>query len=236
MLFGASILSGIQIDGRDIPFGTSAAPLDGGGLAALFEQRDVWAPEAQARLDGVARDLVERFETGGLDPTVLPTGAGLFTDAGGRSDPGQEQGLSARLSVNAAARPEAGGAVWRLRDGLGAAVEGPAGDATLLTAQIDILSAARVAASASFTATPRTMADLVSDQISTIGLARQGAEARETSAAAVQSALRQQELARGVDTDAEMQNLIRIEQMYAANARVVQAAEAMLDELMRMTR
>jgi flagellar hook-associated protein 1 FlgK len=52
----------------------------------------------------------------------------------------------------------------------------------------------------------------------------------------VQSALRQQELSRGVDTDAEMQNLIRIEQMYAANARVVQAAEAMLDELMRMTR
>ena len=63
-----------------------------------------------------------------------------------------------------------------------------------------------------------------------------GADAREANAASVQSALRQQELSRGVDTDAEMQNLIRIEQMYAANARVVQAAEAMLDELMRMTR
>jgi flagellar hook-associated protein 1 FlgK len=108
-------------------------------------------------------------------------------------------------------------------------------NATLLLAQVDACRA-RVTASGRFTATARTMADLVSDHVSTIGLARQGAEDREANSAAVQSALRQQELSRGVDTDAEMQNLIRIEQMYAANARVVQAAEAMLDELMRMTR
>jgi flagellar hook-associated protein 1 FlgK len=236
MVFGNSILSGIRIDGREIAFGTSTAPLGGAGLAALFAQRDTWAPEAQARLDGVARDLVERFETPGLDPTLLPTDAGLFTDAGARSDPGSEQGLSARITVNAAVRPEDGGAVWRLRDGLGATVEGATGNPTNLLAQIDALSVARVTASGSFTATARTMSDLVSDHVSIVGLARQGAEDREANSAAVQSALRQQELSRGVDTDAEMQNLIRIEQMYAANARVVQAAEAMLDELMRMTR
>ena len=236
MLFGASILSGIRIDGRDMAFNTSAGPLGGGGLAALFAQRDDWAPAAQARLDGIARDLAERFETAGLDATLPPAAAGLFTDAGARSDPALQQGLAARLAVNAAVRPEEGGAVWRLRDGLGAVVEGATGDATFLAAQIDILSDTRITSSDSFTASARSMADLVSHQISGIGLARQGADAREANAASVQSALRQQELSRGVDTDAEMQNLIRIEQMYAANARVVQAAEAMLDELMRMTR
>lgn len=236
MLYGASILSGIRIDGRDMPFGTPVAPLDGGGLGALFRQRDEWGPEAQARLDGVARDLAERFETPGLDPTLAPTAAGLFTDAGARSDPAQEPGLAARLSVNTAIRPDVGGAVWRLRDGLGAATEGATGNATLLLSMADVLADPRVTASASFTATARSMADLVSDQISRIGLARQGADTREVGAAAVQSALRQQELARGVDTDAQMQALIRIEQMYAANARVVQAAEAMLDELMRISR
>jgi flagellar hook-associated protein 1 FlgK len=236
MLFGNSILSGIQIEGRDIAFGTASAPLGGGELAALFAQRDDWGPEAQARLDGVARDLIERFETPGLDNTLAPTAAGLFTDGGARSDAALEMGLSARLMVNGSVRPDDGGAVWRLRDGIGATTEGPTGDAALLVAQVDILSQTRVTASTAFSASARSMADLVSDHISTIGLARQSADQAEVSAATVQSALRQQELARGVDTDAEMQNLIRIEQMYAANARVVQAAEAMLDELMRMTR
>jgi flagellar hook-associated protein 1 FlgK len=236
MIYGASILSGVTINGRDVPFDVTRPQLGGGELEALFSVRDTWGPEAQARLDGVARDLIERFETPGLDNTLAPTAAGLFTDGGARSDAALEMGLSARLMVNGSVRPDDGGAVWRLRDGIGATTEGPTGDAALLVAQVDILSQTRVTASTAFSASARSMADLVSDHISTIGLARQSADQAEVSAATVQSALRQQELARGVDTDAEMQNLIRIEQMYAANARVVQAAEAMLDELMRMTR
>jgi len=46
--------------------------------------------------------------------------------------------------------------------------------------------------------------------------------------------LRKAELERGVDTDAEMERLLLIEQAYAANARVVQAAEDMLDQLLRI--
>ncbi len=236
MEFGASILSGLGIDGRDLRFDTPAAPLGGGGLAALFAQRDDWAPDAQAKLDGVARDLLERFETAGLDPTLAPTAAGLFTDVGNRFDPTAEMGLSARITLNAGVQPAAGGSAWRLRDGLGAATEGPSGDATFLMAQIDVLSARRLTASDSFAPTERSMSTLLADQISEIGFARQAAETRETNAATLQSALRQQELERSVDTDAEMQSLLRIEQIYAANARVIQAAEAMMDELLRIAR
>ena len=38
----------------------------------------------------------------------------------------------------------------------------------------------------------------------------------------------------GVDTDQELQAMMEIERLYAANARVIQAVDAMLDELMRI--
>jgi len=38
----------------------------------------------------------------------------------------------------------------------------------------------------------------------------------------------------GVDTDAEMQSLLLIEQSYAANARVIQTVSDMLDILMQI--
>jgi flagellar hook-associated protein 1 FlgK len=48
------------------------------------------------------------------------------------------------------------------------------------------------------------------------------------------TALQAAELSGGVDTDDELQRLLRIEQAYAANARVMNVAEAMMDELMRI--
>lgn len=236
MIFGNSILSGIRADGRDLSVTGGAAQLGGGKLAALFATRDDWAVAAQADLDAVARDLAERFDTTGIDPTVPPGGPGLFTDAGGRSDPAAEEGLSARITVNAAVLADAGGAAWRLRDGIGAPTPGAAGDATLILAQIDTLADGRITASGRFSASERSMAQLLSEHLSAAGRARQGAETREVSSGAVHGALRRQEQARAVDTDAELRNLLRIEQMYAANARVVATAEAMLDELMEIAR
>ena len=50
-------------------------------------------------------------------------------------------GLSQRLRLNAAVDPAQGGALWRLRDGLGAAVPGVAGNSALLTALQEALVA-----------------------------------------------------------------------------------------------
>lgn len=41
-------------------------------------------------------------------------------------------------------------------------------------------------------------------------------------------------MADGVDSDAEMQKLLRYEQAYAANARVIQAIEDMMDQILRL--
>ncbi|AHM03729.1 Flagellar hook-associated protein FlgK [Roseibacterium elongatum DSM 19469] len=227
-------LSGLTLNGRDLRLDGATPALAGGELAALFELRDGWGVAAQGRIDAVARDLAERLQAPGLDPTGTAGGAGLFTDTGARVDPATEVGLAGRLRLNAALDPAAGGAVWRLRDGLGAASEGAPGNAAFLTAQLDALSALRPTQSGGFSTASRSMAGLVSDHLSLTGLARQTAETDAAHAGARQSALKQEELARGVDTDAEMQRLLQIEQMFAANARVMQAAEEMIDELMRI--
>jgi flagellar hook-associated protein 1 FlgK len=227
-------LSGLTLNGRALPMDGPVPALGGGGLAALFALRDAEAPAAQEALDAVARDLAARFDDPGLDPTRVAGQPGLFTDAGLAVDVAAETGLAGRLRVNAAVLPEAGGATWRLRDGLGAVTEGPVGDAALLHAQIDALSAQRLTASGGFSGAQRSFGGLVAEHLSRIGTARQAAEVTQTHIAARHVALAAEEVAQGVDTDAEMQALLRVEKLFAANARVVSAAEEMIDQLIRM--
>ena len=46
--------------------------------------------------------------------------------------------------------------------------------------------------------------------------------------------LRQAELADGVDTDQELQTLMRVEQAYAANAKVIQTIDGLMQRLMEL--
>ena len=227
-------LSGLSLNGRPLPLSGASPALGGGELAALFALRDDWGVAAQGSLDAVARDLAARFDAAGFDPTLAPGQPGLFTDAGALVDPVAEVGLAGRLRVNAAVLPEAGGAPWRIRDGLGALAEGASGNATFLQAQRDALAALVPTASGGFSATGRSFAGLVADPLSGVGQQRQAVETTQTHVATRFGALRQEELAQGVDSDAEMQRLLQIEQMFAANARVVAAAEEMIDQLMRI--
>jgi flagellar hook-associated protein 1 FlgK len=55
-----------------------------------------------------------------------------------------------------------------------------------------------------------------------------------TYAAAKWEAIRTLELEGGVDTDQELQKLLVIENAYAANARVIQTVDEMLDLLLRI--
>lgn len=229
-------LSGLTLNGQALALEGTIPAFAGGQIAALFALRDDWGVTAQARVDAVARDLVTRFEDPALDPTRAPGQPGLFTDAGAAFDPGNELGLSRRLRVNGAVLPEQGGAHWRLRDGLGAVSEGPRGAPERLLAQVNTLSAIRPTVSGGFSATSRSFSGLVADHLSDVGLTRVHAERRQANGAARFGALRQQELAQGVDTDAELQRLLRIEQVFAANARVVTAAKDMIDQLIRIGR
>lgn len=234
MSLAAGSLSGLTLNGQPTATSGSASMITGGSLAAQFAVRDELAPAAQERLDAVARDLVERFSDPALDATRAPGDPGLFSDAGGVFDAAGEVGLAQRLAVNAVVDPAQGGALWRLRDGLGAAAPGPPGNSTLLQALQSALIAPREPVSGGFMAGPRSFATLASDLLSGVASARLGAEAEASFATAKADTMKQQELENGVDTDQEMQKLLLIEQAYSASARVVQTVDDMIKTLLGM--
>ncbi|MCA0203491.1 MAG: flagellar hook-associated protein FlgK [Proteobacteria bacterium] len=226
MTLGAG-LSGLTINGRPLATGDSG-PIGGGRLSAAFALRDEAAPGVQTRIDAFARDLIARFSDPDSDPT-LAGAVGLFTDGGG-PDSGPP-GLAARLTLNAAVDPAAGGALWRIRDGIGAAAPGPIGD----PAQINRLLGALDRSLSSGAGSPlQDSAALLGDLLTGVSRNRQVAEDRQTSARTRHDTLTEAILAQGVDTDSEMQRLLLIEEAYAANARVIQTADAMLRTLLEI--
>lgn len=221
---------------------TSAALLRGGSLEAAFRARDEVVPQFTAQMDALARDLVERFQAPGLDPTRGPGDPGLFVDSGPggpafdpTATPGQQLGLAGRLILNPAADPAAGGALFRLRDGVNAAAPGAPGDATLpealLRAFTDLRTpAAPLAPDASGFDAPRDAASLVAGLASLRDAAAAQADNNAAASRSAATTLQDAELTiTGVDTDAELRDLLAIEKAYAANAKVLQV----VDDLMR---
>ena len=225
-------LSGLTINGRSVSTSADGSLISGGSLAGNFALRDDLAPQAQSRLDAVARDLIDRFADPAVDITRAPGSAGLFTDAGAAFVPANETGLAQRLRINAAADPAQGGALWRLRDGLGALTPGPAGDARLLKDLQSALTDPRSPASGGFMAGSRSHATLAADMVSGVAQARLNAEGEASFASAKLDTLREMELQAGVDTDHEMQSLLLIEQAYAANAKVMSTVDDMIQTLL----
>lgn len=234
MTVSGGALSGLTINGLDMPTSAENGPIAGGKLAGLFEVRDVLAPKAQVELDALARDLIKRFQTPDADPTLSSGDAGLFTDDGLAFDALNEEGLAGRISVTALVDPDQGGDLWKLRDGLGALAEGDQGDAFILNSLAEALKKSRVAASGGLTGIERSALGFAADIYSLAETNQLNAEADLTYAAARRDSLEAIEMENGVDTDQEMQRLLVIEQTYAANAKVIETIEALMDQLMRI--
>lgn len=219
-------LSGISVDGIDLtPSGEGVQRSRGGRIAGLFATRDETVPGFQDSLDILAGDLLSRFSDDAIDPTKVPGEAGLFTDGLSASTVGSGIGLAARLQLNVAVDRNVGGDVTLLRDGLGASVAGPSGNGDQLNRLLDGFTAGQGAI--------RGAADLSAE----LGQkTRNAADRAVISNVRLQAAQDAEQRATGVDTDTELQNLLAIEQAYAANARVIQTVSDMLDELMRAIR
>lgn len=233
MTRASGALSGLTVNGRSVDTGANG-PLSGGTLGALFALRDAVAPDAQAQLDAVARDLLERWADPSLDTSRSAGAAGLLTDAGGAFDPANETGLAGRLRLNALVDPASGGMLWRLRDGLGAASPGPVGNSGLLSEWRGALEQARQPVSGGSAAGARSAAAFAGDVTSRLATTRVSADADAGFAKARAAALEKLEADAGVDTDSELQDLMQIEQAFAANARIVQAVDDMLQQLLRL--
>ncbi|MBO9448028.1 flagellar hook-associated protein FlgK [Ruegeria sp. R14_0] len=234
MTLGNNLLSGLEMNGQAVRTSGDNAQLRGGSLAAQFRIRDELAVDAQVHLDTAARDLIERFETAGLDTTVAATDPGLFTDDGNRLNPAAVTGLAARISLNAVVDPDDGGDSWKLRTGLGAATPGDPGNATQLRAFGAVLNDARPVSGGLYGTGNMRAPELAEALLSKVGADAHAAEERMTFARNAQLEMAKIEAEHGVDTDTELQNLMQIEKTYAANARLISTVDEMMDTLLRL--
>ncbi|MFC3612658.1 flagellar hook-associated protein FlgK [Lutimaribacter marinistellae] len=226
MTFENGALGGVAVNG--VPIGTKA--LAGGSLAAQFDIRDVLGAEAQADLDAMARDLVERFQAPGLDATLGAAAAGMFTDGGKRFD-GDTTGLASRIALSEVLSP---GQSWRLRDGLGATTPGPPGEARLLQGFVSALENARAQSDLVLGSGAMTASDLANAVMSRSGGRAHQADQKLARANSEAVEMQRLEMEKGVDTDTELQSLMRVEQVYAANARLLETLDDMMDQLLRI--
>lgn len=217
-------LSGLTVNGRQISLTSSR--IAGGTLAAAIDVRDLHAPDAQKRLDALAQDLVNRFADPLVDPTLAANQPGLFTIDGTIADPSDLAGSAGRLKLNPLIDTANGETDWRLRSGLGATTPAATGTTTILLN----LGAALDAGKPLMPGSPvQGVLGHISSFASHIGSASYGADISHSYAAGRDAELLELVRRGGVDTDAEMQKLLRLEQAYGANARVIQA----VDEMMR---
>ncbi len=117
---------------------------------------------------------------------------------------------------------------WRLRDGLGAAAPGEVGDASLLNALHAALTKADEPESASLEPVARSASGLVSEWASGVASYRVRQDSQLSFAQAQNLALAELEQVDGVDTDQELQFLMRLEQSFQANAKVMTSIDEML--------
>lgn len=230
MTLASGALSSLSMNGRPV----APQSIAGGSLSANFEIRDTAAPEAQRWLDGLAADLVARFQAPEADATRTPGAPGLFTDAGAALAGAAADGLAGRLAINALADPSRGGDLWRLRAGLGAATPSPTGDPAGLYALADAMTRSLPPPPGAAAAGPRNVATHAADLVSAFAGRALTSDRQSAHAAGRLAALDEATAQAGVDTDAELQMLLLIERAFAANARVVRAADEMLQQLLRI--
>lgn len=232
MTLGNNLLSALTLDGKPVDTGESGRVV-GGKLAAQFKIRDEATVVIQEKIDALAFDLATAFGSGGVDETIPSTSAGLFTDRGARVDASSEIGLSQRLSLNRLVRPESD-EIWRLRDGLGAAHPGPSGNASLINAIHDRLVDATFPTSSNIQNAQRTFFDRVSEVSDFVAVNRVRADETTSLTQAQRVTLKELEYSQGVDTDAELERLLRIEQNYAANAQVISVVDDMMQKILNI--
>lgn len=215
----------------EITPGTSGVRgFDEGRLAGRFTLLNEVLPRMQAQLDETARMLVVSFTEA---DTTVAAGPGLFTDNGAAFDPAAASGLAERITINEAVRGPDGDTLWRMRDGMGAAAPGPESDSTQVESMI-------AAFSVNFTLSPQAglgaqsrLSDFVSAMIADQQVAFGSAQTRGDALRAGAQALETARLGfQGVNVDDELQQLVAIEQSYAANAIMMRTLGEMMDTLL----
>jgi len=229
--FSDGDLSGLTVEGLELtPGAPSYGAVSGGLFGALFTLRDQELPAFSAQLDTIASNLITRLSDDSIDPTKTPGAQGIFIDP----DAAAGAGIAGRITLNAAIDPVQGGTITRFRDGLGAATTGAPGNRTILQGMFDAFTAISAINTNGLQGT-FSSTELVAHLSSLAGQKRIGHEAVLSSTQTQHGILVQAEQTEtGVDVDAQLQDLLLIEQAYAANARVIEVTGQMIKLLMEL--
>lgn len=228
-------LSGLFVGDSEITPGSGILGVSGGSIGALFEVRDEIGVAFAAEIDGLARGLVERFQSPDADATLAVGDAGLFTDSGLAFDPANEEGLAARLTVNAAVDPDQGGEVRRVRDGINSVAAGSAGSDAILRTQLEVFRDPATAPTSTGIFGDFTALDTISSYTSIKSTEALDAENQTVAVSArVQTLFEAERTYSGVDTDFETAQLILIEQAYGANAKVIEVIDSLIQRLLEI--
>ena len=157
------------------------------------------------------------------------SGNGLFVDAGSGS------GSAGRITLNAAADPDKGGALWRIRDGMGAATQGDAGFGDYLLAMSDSVSAPRSPAGFTYQSAAASSAGMASGIASYFAGVAGRSEENTSFLTGLQATLADNEISViGVDSDTELSTLMVLEQAYAANAQVLSTIDQLMQTILEI--
>ncbi|HTR14348.1 MAG TPA: flagellar hook-associated protein FlgK [Roseiarcus sp.] len=237
---GAAVtVDGVPITGSSLP-----NPIHSGALVGYAALRDNLAPQYQAQLDQIAAGLINAFAESDQSPSpTLPSLPGLFTAPGLTSLPSMSAatGLAASIEVNASVDPSQGGDATLLRDG-GISSPNPAyvyntTGAASFTDRIQQL-AGELSAPQSFDpsaglAASASLADYTNASASWV----QGENQKASDAASYENAVATQARtalsnATGVNLDAEMTNMLALENAYASSAKLLTTVNAMFSALL----
>ena len=186
----------------------SPEAIAGGTIGAGLNLRDAVLPGLQAKLDQFSQSLATGFSGQGL---------ALFSDASGTAPPAATPGFAQTIQVNPAvlATPS------RVRDG--ATPSGAAGDTTLIQAVLtNVLGAGAASIGGQASDLVANHASLTATAAGTLATDK----AVQTGLAAKLSA------GTGVSVDSEMAEMLKLQNSFGANSRVIGAVQAMWTQLL----
>ena len=228
-------VNGVAITGPSAPMA-----IQSGALAGEAGLRDTVAPQYQAQLDQIANGVISAFAEAppGGSPPGLPTLPGLFTYAGAAGMPASATGLSETIQVNPLVDPSQGGSVGLLQNGINYNYN--ATGASGFTGQIQNMISA-ISATQAFdpTAGLGVSSSLSSYAQSSVGWLQSqnqsAANALDFQNSLVTQANSALSNATGVNLDAELTNMLNIENTYTTTSKLLNTVNTMFSALISAT-
>ena len=235
----------VTVDGVPITGPNSPMPIQSGALAGYAALRDTLAPQYEAQLDQIAGGLINAFSESDQSATpTLPSLPGLFTTPGATSLPSMSAatGLAAAIEVDPNVDPSQGGDATLLQNGGISDPGNPAytynsTGAASYTGRLQQLVSA-IGATQSFDpsaglGSSAGLSDYANASVSWVQAENQQAN----DASSYQSALATQASsalsnATGVNLDAQMTNMLNLENTYASSAKLLTTVTSMFSALL----